>query len=224
MLSPEKPARARGPDFSEASMRFCTAVAIGVALCVGTAFAEEGFAPLFDGKSLAGWEGDLKMFRVADDAIVAGTLARKIPRNEFLCTTEDFGDFELRLKFKLVGKGANAGVQLRSRRIPNHHEVRGYQADMGDGWWGSLYDESRRNRILAAADKAVIKKVLKPDDWNDYTIRCEGQHIQLWINGTQTVDYTEPDDTIEQSGVIAVQIHGGPPSEAWYKDIRIKKL
>jgi hypothetical protein len=192
--------------------------------CGSIAAAEEGFTPLFDGKTLAGWEGKEGVFRVEDGAIVAGTLQSKIPRNEFLCTTQEFGDFELRLKFKLAGKGANAGVQLRSRRIPNHHEVRGYQADLGDGWWGSLYDESRRNRILAAADKAVIKKVLKPGEWNDYTIRCEGKHIQLWINGAQTVDYTEPDDKIEQTGLIAVQIHGGPPSEAWYKDIRIKKL
>jgi hypothetical protein len=201
-------------------------VAVGVLLTVSAmARADEaGFTPLFDGKSLTGWEGNLDMFRVVDGAIVGGSLDERIGRNEFLCTTDEFGDFELKLKFKLVGKGANAGVQLRSRRIPNHHEVRGYQADLGDGWWGSLYDESRRNKILAAADKAVIKEVLKRDDWNDYTIRCQGRRIQLWINGAQTVDYTEPDDAIEQTGLIAVQIHAGPPSEAWYKDIRIKKL
>jgi hypothetical protein len=185
---------------------------------------EAGFVPLFDGRTLDGWEGNPEMFRVAEGAIVGGSLERRIPRNEFLCTTADYGDFELRLKFKLLGKGANAGVQLRSRRIPNHHEVRGYQADLGDGWWGSLYDESRRNKILAAADKAVVNEALKRDDWNDYTIRCQGKRIQLWINGAQTVDYTEPDDAIEQTGVIGVQIHAGPPSEAWYKDLRIKKL
>jgi hypothetical protein len=185
---------------------------------------EPGFVTLFDGKSLDGWEGNLKMFRVQDGAIIAGTLAEPIARNEFLCTRDAFGDFELRLKFKLVGKGANAGVQLRSRRIPNHHEVRGYQADLGDGWWGSLYDESRRNKVLAAADPAVIKRVLRHDDWNDYTIRCQGRTIQLWINGQKTVDYTEADESIDQSGLIGVQIHAGRPSEAWYKDIRLKKL
>jgi hypothetical protein len=185
---------------------------------------EEGFVPLFDGKSLAGWEGNLEMFRVEDGAIVGGSLERRIPRNEFLCTTEDFGDFELKLAFKVVGKGANAGVQFRSRRIPDHHEVRGYQADLGEGWWGSLYDESRRNKILAAADKAVIKEVLNRDDWNDYTIRCQGGRIQLWINGAQTVDYTEADEKIERAGLVGLQIHGGPPSEAWYKDIRLKRL
>jgi hypothetical protein len=186
--------------------------------------AEPGFTPLFDGKSFDGWEGNLAHFRIEDGAIVAGTLKAKIPRNEFLCTKKQYGDFELRLKFKVVGEGANAGVQIRSQRIPNHHEVRGYQADLGEAYWGSLYDESRRNKILAAADKAVIAAALKPNDWNDYTIRCEGPRIQLWINGQQTVDYTEPDDKIERSGIIGVQIHGGPPSEAWYKDLRLKEL
>ncbi len=147
---------------------------------------------------------------------------RRIPRNEFLATKKEYGDFELRLKFKLLGgEKANAGVQLRSQRIPNHHEMIGYQADMGDGWWGALYDESRRNKILTAPKKEDVDKVLKRDDWNDYRIRCEGKRIQLWINGQQTVDYTEPDDKIPLRGKIAVQIHAGPPSEAWYKEITL---
>ena len=185
---------------------------------------ETGFVSLFDGRSFDQWEGNLGIFRIQDGAIVGGTLQERIEHNEFLCTQGEFGDFELRLKFKVIGRGANAGVQFRSRRVPNHHEVRGYQADLGDGWWGSLYDESRRNKILVGADKRVVEKVLKRDDWNDYTIRCQGPRIQLWINGKQTVDYTEPDEQIEQTGLIGLQIHGGPPSEAWYKDIRIKKL
>lgn len=198
-------------------------IVLGLAL---TAIADDeaGFEPLFDGKSLAGWEGNLEVFRIADGAIVGGSLERRVARNEFLCTTDEFGDFELRLKFKVIGRGANAGVQFRSRRVPDHHEVRGYQADLGDGWWGSLYDESRRNKILVAADKSVVKEALKHDDWNDYTIRCQGPRIQLWINGAQTVDYTEPDEKIERTGLVGLQIHGGPPSEAWYKDIRIKRL
>ena len=191
-----------------------------------TAASEEPAAgvKLFDGRTLDGWEGSADWFRVQDGAIVAGTLDKRIPRNEFLSTAKEYGDFELRLKFKLLGKGANAGVQLRSRRIPDHHEMRGYQADLGEGWWGCLYDESRRNRVLAGPDKAELAKVLKLDDWNDYRIRCQGRHIQLWINGMQTVDYTEPDEKLEQRGLIAVQIHGGPPSEAWYKDLVIEEL
>jgi len=180
--------------------------------------------PLFDGKSFQGWEGDtVKSFRIQDGAIVGGTLQEKIPRNEFLCTERSYSNFELRLKFKVVG--ANAGVQIRSRRIPNHYEVKGYQADLGDPeWWGCLYDESRRNKVLAKSNMAEVEKVLKRNDWNDYRIRCESRRIQLWINGYQTVDYLEQDETLEQSGIIGLQIHGGQPSEAWYKDIVIEEL
>lgn len=180
--------------------------------------------PLFDGKTMENWEGDLKVFRTEDGAIVGGSLKEKNPRNEFLVSTKEYGDFELNLKFKVLGKGANAGVQVRSRRIPKHHEMIGYQADLGDGYWGALYDESRRNKILAAPKAEEVAKVLKRDDWNDYRIRCEGKRIQLWINGQQTVDYTETDDKIEQRGHIGLQIHGGPPSEARYKDILIEDL
>jgi hypothetical protein len=165
------------------------------------------------------------MFRIVDGAIVGGTLAERIARNEFLCTKREFGDFELRLKFKLLGDNKpNAGVQFRSERIPKHHEVIGYQADLGEGYWGALYDESRRKRVLASGDAAEIDKVLRRNEWNDYVIRAEGPHIQLWINGSQTVNYTEPDDAIARRGIIGLQIHAGAPSEAWYKDITIQEL
>ena len=108
--------------------------------------------------------------------------------------------------------------------MPDHYEVSGYQADMGQQYWGCLYDESRRNKVLACPDPAKIAEVVRVGGWNDYVIRCEGKRIQLWLNGLQTVDYTEPDDAIPQSGVIGLQIHGGPPSEAWYRNIRIRPL
>jgi hypothetical protein len=179
---------------------------------------------IFNGKTLDGWEGNLNVFRVQDGAIVGGSLADKVVRNEFLCTTRAYGDFDLRLRFKLLGEGANAGVQFRTKRIPNHHEVSGYQADMGDGWWGALYDESRRNKVLTGPEQAKMKTVVRAGDWNDYRIRAEGKHIQLWLNGVQTVDYTETDPNIDMTGVICPQIHAGPPSEAWYKDITIVEL
>ena len=180
---------------------------------------------IFNGKTLDGWEGDTKIFRVEDGAIVAGTLDNKITRNEFLCTTRSYGDFELRLKVKLLGGDqANAGIQFRTKRIPNDHEVIGYQADMGVGWWGALYDESRRKKVLVGPDQAKMKGVIKANDWNDYVVRAEGKHIQLWINGVQTVDYTETDPGIDATGVIAVQIHAGPPSQALYKDITVADL
>jgi hypothetical protein len=201
-----------------------TAIFLGSTGVVGEQGASKPVA-LFDGKTFNGWEGDLKIFRIEDGAIVAGTLDNKIARNEFLCTTRTYGDFELRLKVKLLGgDSANAGIQFRTKRIPNHHEVIGYQADMGVGWWGALYDESRRNKVLKGPDQAKMKEVVKAGDWNDYVIRAEGKRIQLWINGFQTVDYMEEDPAIDATGVIAVQIHSGPPSQAWYRDITIVEL
>lgn len=199
----------------------CALLLIG---CASTSVKRE--TRIFDGKTFHGWEGDTnKTFRIVDGAIIGGTFKAPIPRNEFLCTTRNYTNFVLRLKFKLLGEGSNAGIQFRTKRIPNHHEVSGYQADMGDpGWWGCLYDESRRNKILAQAPADEVKKVLKRDDWNDYVIKANGPHIELFLNGLKTVDYIEKDAGIDIGGVIAVQIHSGPPSEAWYKDIYIQEL
>ena len=104
----------------------------------------------------------------------------------------------------------------------------GYQADLGESGsrscWGCLYDESRRSIVLAGPTEAEQVEIIRPEGWNDYAIRCEGRRIQIWINGRPTVDYTEPDVTLPQTGVIGLQIHGGPASEAWYKAIRIRDL
>lgn len=184
--------------------------------------------PLADGKTFDGWEGDTTgTWRIIEGAFVGGSLETTVPRNEFLATKKSFANFELRLKCKLAGTEGfvNGGIQLRSKRIANPpNEMSGYQADVGAGYWGSLYDESRRNQMLATADKEVIAKALKKDDWNDYVIRCEGQRIQLWLNGVKTVDYTETQPGIEPSGRIAVQIHGGAKALASYKEIMIEEL
>jgi len=189
---------------------------------------EPGFTPLFDGKSLAGWEGDAKIFRVEEGAIVAGSPSERIARNEFLASKEEFGDFELRLQARLVGKGQNAGVQFRSQRMPDHFEMIGYQCDMGamrgQSIWGALYDESRRRKFLVEPPQDPIKTAVKPEDWNELVIRCEGPRVQMWVNGVQTVDYTEADAAIPRTGRLGLQIHGGEPAEAAYKNIRIKKL
>lgn len=187
---------------------------------------------LFDGKTLAGWQGDGKTFRVEpkQSAVVAGQLETKISRNEFLTTEKEYGDFELRFSAKLdeSKKGNNAGVQFRSQRIPNHHEMIGYQCDIGHTparlIWGSLYDESRRRTFLAQGDPDEVAKAVKRNDWNDFVVRCEGPRIQITVNGVQTVDYTEKVADIPQTGFIGLQIHSGPPSEAWYRNIRIKPL
>lgn len=205
-------------------MLACSFAGTVSAVIAGGDDKETGFTSLFDGKTLEGWSGDPAQFRVVEGAIVGGNLKEKIPHNFFLSSKEEYGDFELRLEFRLLGNDTNAGIQIRSRRIPDHHEMIGYQADLGQNYWGALYDESRRKKILASPKKEDIEKVLKREDWNSYRIRCEGKRIQLWINDLQTVDYTEPDDKIELKGLIAVQIHGGPPGEAQYRNLRIQRL
>lgn len=184
---------------------------------------------LFNGQNLDGWQGNHDVFRVEDGAIVAGSLERPLAHNEFLSTEKEYENFELRLKFKVLGgPEANGGVQLRSQRAaadsPKPNEMIGYQADLAEGYWGCLYDESRRNRILAGPPESVRSKLVKPNAWNDYRIVCQGRRIQIWLNGAPTVDYTETDPLIPQKGCIAVQIHGGPPAEVWYKDIEIRVL
>jgi len=189
---------------------------------------EEGFLPLFDGKLLTNWEGNAYWFRVEERAIVAGRLDEKIPMNYFLCTTRKYGDFELRLQVKTIGEGVNAGIQFRTRRIPGSEEVSGYQADVGgvgqEMVWGALYDESRRRKMLAKPEAELIERIVKKDDWNDYTIRCIGKKIEIFVNNEKTVDYTETEPGIDTDGIIAVQIHSGPPSEAWYRNLRVKPL
>jgi hypothetical protein len=182
---------------------------------------------LFDGSTFQGWEGDTQQtWRVETGALVGGSLAETVPHNDFLCTTAEYRNFDLRLKVKLAGTGfVNGGIQLRSQRLKNPpFEMTGYQADMGEGYWASLYDESRRNRVLAHTYAAVIQRLLKPNDWNDYVIRCEGPRIRLWLNGVLTVDYTEDDQQIPLSGHIALQVHGGGKAEASYKEITIEEL
>ena len=206
---------------------FSFALAV-VTLAIGQAQAPQKPVALFDGRSFAGWEGDIKgTWRVQDGAIVGGSQTAQVPRNEFLTTTRSFGDFVLRVRFRLVGTEGfiNGGVQFRSRRLEKPaHEMTGYQADLGDKYWGSLYDESRRNKTLVAPDAKLIGEILKRGDWNDYEIRAEGPRIRLSINGRQTIDYTETDPAIPREGLIGLQIHGGGKAEAWYRDITIVEL
>jgi len=181
---------------------------------------------IFDGKTLNGWEGNTNNWRVEDGSIVAGWIERKQPHNEFLATRREFGNFELRLQYKLEGTNGfvNGGVQFWSQRVPNNFEVSGYQADLGADTDGNLYDESRRNRNLVAAKKETREMALRPRDWNNYRIRAEGPHIQLWLNGVKTVDYTESDETIPQRGIIALQIHGGAYTRVQYRNLVIEEL
>lgn len=189
---------------------------------------EPNFKSLFDGKSFDGWEGNREWFRIEDNCVVAGNIAKPIPHNEFLCTKDNYGNFELKLQVRLKGQGDNAGVQFRSVRIPDKTEVSGFQCDVGNAFgrpvWGALYDESRRNKMLAEGDKDKVPEWLRKDDWNELTVRAEGDRIRIWLNGNLTVDYTETDEKIVKTGIIGLQIHSGPPTEAWYRNIRISAL
>ena len=185
--------------------------------------AERREKKLFNGRSLDGWNGDAEIFRIEDGVIIAGSLDRPNPRNEFLTTAGRYRDFTLTLECKIEGEGGNAGVQFRSERIPDHHEMIGYQADMTtDGeYWGRLYDESRRNRFLVETDPALIKSAYRPGEWNEYKIVCWGDRVKIFLNGVLTADYTET-ELPPAAGLIGLQIHAGPPSRALYRNIRIE--
>ena len=115
--------------------------------------------PLFDGSTLAGWEtldAEAKWWKAADGRIVGGSLEENVPHNTFLATKDSFQNFELTLKIRVRGAGGfvNSGIQIRSIRVPTSHEMSGYQVDAGPGWWGKLYDESRRNRVVGEPQDA----------------------------------------------------------------------
>ena len=196
-------------------------------LCLLTS-AASAQTPLSDGKTFTGWEGDTTtQWRIEDGAFTSGSLDKKQTRNDYLATTKEFGDFELTLKWKLEGTEGfvNGGVQFRSKRVPKGTEVSGFQADLGAGYDGALYDHIRRRKVIQRPAKEVLEKARKPvGEWNDYRIRAEGSLIQIWLNGVQTVDYTETDPTVETTGIIAVQIHGNSTAIVRYKDIAITEL
>ncbi|MFO1499979.1 MAG: DUF1080 domain-containing protein [Verrucomicrobiota bacterium] len=206
----------------------CFAAAALILSAWTSAIAAEPTVSLFDGRTFAGWQGDTnKTWRIEQGAFVGGSLQVKVPQNEFLTTRRSFTNFLLRVKVKLVGSDGfvNGGVQIRSERIANPpNEMRGYQCDMGEGYWGALYDESRRNKMLAQPDAGAVLRALKKTDWNQYEIRGEGKRIRLWLNGVAMIDYTESDDSIPQFGLIGLQIHGGAKAESSFKDIEIEEL
>lgn len=176
---------------------------------------------------LSDWEirpGEEQWWREQNGVIIGGSLEKPIPHNTFISLAERFADFEMTLQVKLVGKDKpNAGIQIRSERIPDHHEMIGYQADIGPGWWGKLYDESRRRRVVGDWVSAGAADAVKPG-WNGYRIRAEGKRVRIWINDVLTCDYVETDESIVQSGLIALQAHSGPSFEVHYRAIRITPL
>jgi type 1 glutamine amidotransferase len=188
---------------------------------------------LFDGKTLDGWfvrEGEEKWWRVKDGMIEGGSLEEKVPHNTFITLPKSYQNFELKMTMRLIsGEGEgfkNSGIQVRSQRLPNHHEMLGYQVDGGPGWWGKLYDESRRRSVIAEPVDAegIQSKVFDFDGWNSYRIVCNGPRMLSWINGVAAIDYTEEDPTIPLDGLIGMQAHGGGKFVVQFKDISIREL
>ena len=180
------------------------------------------FRPLFNGKDLSQFIVDTKeAWRVEDGVIIGAHSGLKY--NDFLRTREHYRDFELQLEFWLKDGEGNSGIQFRSKPVPNSHEVSGYQADIGQQYWGCLYDESRRNKVLAQASAEALATV-KKDGWNKYVIRARGNTIELELNGVRSVTYDETDPNIEQDGFIALQVHSGPRIEVRFRNLRIRRL
>jgi putative membrane-bound dehydrogenase-like protein len=202
----------------KSALAACTALFALVATAAPT--------PLFDGKSLAGWEGDLTWWRVQDGEIRGGSFERTVPKNQFLATEKSYQNFDLRVKLRLTGTGfVNSGVQIRSIRVPNSTEMSGFQVDYGTGWFGKLYDESRRNKVIAEpTDPKAVLAAVKEGDWNEYRILAEGRRIRSWINGVPALDYTESDLAIATDGKIGIQIHAGGKAEVQVKEVTIEEL
>jgi hypothetical protein len=214
--------------------------------------AEDGFLRIFNGRNLAGWEGNPKLWSVKDGAITGQTTAENpASGNTFLIWTNGtVADFELRCSFKLVpgdSKGfANSGIQYRSKVVdPANWVVGGYQADMeaGPTYTGILYEErfrgimaqlgekvvwdkdNKKQVVGSVGDAAAIEASIKKGDWNDYVIIAKGNHLQQFVNGHQTIDVTDECEAKRaMSGILALQLHAGPPMMAQFRNIRIKKL
>lgn len=196
------------------------AVNMAVAAVSSVQAEEQGFVPLFNGADLTGWEGDPFLWKVEDGMLVGRSPG--IGYNDFLTTAKEFSDFVLRFEIYLLDNTGNSGVQIRSRRVPGSMEMIGYQADIGPSWWGGLYDESRRRVMLAEPSDATRRRALRLDAWNEYEVAAIGRRIVLKLNGIVTADYTEVDESLEQAGLIGLQVHSGPPLEARFRNIRIQ--
>jgi len=229
---------------------FTAATALTLLIQTSTAATEDGFTPLFNGKDLAGWDGNPALWSVKDGAIVGQTSEQNpIKGNTFLIWTNGIvADFELRSSFKiepLNSQGfANSGIQYRSKILdPKGWVVGGYQADMeaGKTYTGILYEERMRGILATRGEKVLLdkdcnKKVtgsvgssdeiqasLKPGDWNEYVIIAQGNHLQQFINGKQTIDVTDDcESNRAMNGVLALQLHAGQPMKVQFRDLRLR--
>lgn len=212
-----------------------------------------GFISIFNGKDLTGWDGNPRLWSVKEGTVTGQTTVENPAKgNTFLIWTNGTpGDFELRCRFKLVSNNdrgfANSGIQYRSKVLDSANwVVGGYQADMDAGpvYTGTLYEERMTRNTMAFRGEKVLwgkdcnKKVLstfatageieaaiKKADWNEYVIVAQGNHLQHFVNGKLTVDVTDDCEAKRaMSGVIALQLHAGPPMLVQFKELKLKLL
>ena len=225
------------------------AAAAGLALAAPSiiparARSAEGAKAIFNGKDLAGWDGDPQFWSVQDGAITGAT-TKEVPAkgNTFIIWRGGtLKDFELRAMFRM--ENHNSGIQYRSKDR-GKWVVHGYQADMdgGNAYTGGLYEEGGRG-ILAtpgqkvtigadgkpkvtgtASDPKAIKEAIKNKDWNEFVIIARGNHLVHKINGLVTADVTDEDEKGRAAeGILAFQLHAGPPMKIQFKDITLKVL
>lgn len=173
----------------------------------------------FNGRDLAGWSdeaADMKYWSVVDGAIV-GQSAERVPHNTFLWSDEPIGDFYLSCEVRLTPAAGNAGIQFRSRRADDGHAV-GYQADVGQNWWGKLYHEHGRGML---DNNPHGLQAVKPEEWNKYEILAVGDSIWTALNGKLCTALKDPQG--EREGRIALQIHSGPPIKVEYRGLKLFK-
>lgn len=200
---------------------------------------------IFNGTDLSGWRGRSDLWSVEDGAITGRTTdENKITQNTFLIWDGGkVGDFELTLKFKM--QGGNSGIQYRSRVVDEDaFVVGGYQADIDDNltYAGINYEEKGRGilalrgqrvtlkegnakEVESFGDAAEIGKVIKRGEWNDYKVVAVGNRLQHYINGTLTAEVIDQDEQKRMmEGILAFQVHVGPPMVVQFKDIQLKQM
>ena len=174
---------------------------------------------MFNGKDLAGWDGDPQLWKMQGGVVVGSTEGVTLKANSFLISKKEYSDFVLRTDIRL--RNHNSGIQFRSEALPDY-VVRGLQCDMAENnYWGSIYDERGKRGIIINGWKDKAEKVVKNADWNSVEIYAKGEDIRITINGLVTAELK---DSSKLSGIIAFQVHRGPAMKVEFRNTRIKEL
>ncbi|MBA2113650.1 PVC-type heme-binding CxxCH protein [Bremerella alba] len=176
----------------------------------------ENSADLFNGTDLKGWTGDPALWSVEDGEIV-GKTTKGIPQNSFLISDLAAENFRLTMQVRLVKNEGNSGVQFRSQPLQDG-SVKGYQADIGAGWWGKLYEEHGRGLLWEKSGQ----RHLKPDQWNTYEISAQGPDIKTLLNGQPCVQLQDHEGA--KRGIFALQLHSGGPTEVRFRNLKLEIL